>query len=138
MAWIPKPSSMHYGRTNADYSHLLALRQKYPNKPAPIEELKAACLADGYPPEKVAKMSYPDLSTVDVVTLLKPKKKKPEYIRKREELEYALKEAQEIQSDDENDESDHEDDAISVQCSDCEDIAEEYGEFEEDDGFVSE
>ena len=60
MAWIPnsKQASKPFLE---DYPALAALRKQYPpgrGKPAPIEELKEACLADGYKAEVVAKMSY--------------------------------------------------------------------------------
>ena len=73
MAWTgTRPVSWLYGRTDADYSHQIALRLKYPNRPAPIEELREACLLDGYPPEQVAAMKYPNLDDVNVEKLLRP------------------------------------------------------------------
>ena len=60
------PGSLHYGRTEDDYKHLIALREKYKLKLPPIEELKKACLADGYPQSKVDSLKYPDTSNDDV------------------------------------------------------------------------
>lgn len=77
MAWVPRPGTFHYGRTESDYRNLVALHEKYRVAKPPIEELKAAALADGYPPEKVAKFRYPDLSKVNVHRLLFPHKYKP-------------------------------------------------------------
>lgn len=59
--WKPKPGSFHDGKTN--YANLLALNEKYKTSRPPIEELKKACLADGYPIDQVAKMKYLEVST---------------------------------------------------------------------------
>ena len=67
MAWIPKPGSFHYNKTNADYKNLLGLYETYPGKPAPIDVLKEAAIADGYPPEKVAKFKYKAASYYDAI-----------------------------------------------------------------------
>ena len=69
--WAPRRGTFHYGRTEADYSNLIALHERYKRSKPPIEELKQACLADGYPPEKVARMRYPDTSGIDVYKLLR-------------------------------------------------------------------
>ena len=76
MAWVPRPGSFHYGRTESDYKHLIKLHEFYRLKKPPLEELKEAALADGYPPEKVAKFRYIDMSKIDIHRLLNPKKYK--------------------------------------------------------------
>lgn len=68
------PDSIHYERTESDYKHLIALRQKYRLKVPPIEELKAACLADGYPQWKVDSLKFPDTSKDDIEQIMGRKK----------------------------------------------------------------
>ena len=74
MAWTPKPGNFHYGRTEKDYTNLINLHEKYKLQKPPLEELKEAALADGYPPEKVANFKYVDMSNINVDKLLNPKK----------------------------------------------------------------
>ena len=69
--WAPRKGTFHHGKTEANYSNLIALHERYKTCRPPIQELKDASLADGYPPEKVAKMRYPDLSHIDVHSLLR-------------------------------------------------------------------
>lgn len=86
MAWaghradngLNKSGAFHFSRTEADYSHLIALHDRYKLKKPPLEELKAAALADGYPPEKVAAFKYKDHSKINVERLLFPKRFKDE------------------------------------------------------------
>ena len=73
--WKPKPGSFHYGRTENDYKHLLALREKYKLRTPPIEELKKACLADGYPPEKVATLKYKKMDDWNTEEIFHSKRK---------------------------------------------------------------
>jgi len=72
--WRPAIGSFHYGRSEKDYANLITLRAKYKNRRSPIEELKSACLADGYPQEKVDSLKYPDTELDDIDELLGRKK----------------------------------------------------------------
>uniref|UniRef100_A0A6C0F5I1 Uncharacterized protein n=1 Tax=viral metagenome TaxID=1070528 RepID=A0A6C0F5I1_9ZZZZ len=77
MAWIPKPGSFHYGKTEKDYRNLLGLYDIYILKPAPIEELKKAALADGYPPEKVERFKYkPESYYLEILRLIQRRRNK--------------------------------------------------------------
>ena len=68
--WTPRPGTFHYGRTEKDYTNLLKLHEKYKLKKPPLQELKEACLADGYSQEKVLSLKYKDLTNIDVNQIL--------------------------------------------------------------------
>ena len=75
MAVVYKPGSLHFGRTENDYKHILALREKYKLHVPPIEELKIACLADGYPIDKVNSLKYPKCENDNIEEILGRAKK---------------------------------------------------------------
>lgn len=128
MAWVgTRPVSWHYGRTEKDYSHQLALRAKYPHGPAPIEELKKACLLDGYPPEQVAKMKYANLEDVDVEKLLRPAywEKKQKKLEEQSRIERLFQDQADEPSDNEE-EDEPSDEAFDIDHFDDSNEEEEY------------
>jgi|TARA_B110000046_G_scaffold163932_1_gene179178 hypothetical protein len=70
-----KPGTFHYGKSNDEYVNLIKLHDTYKLKKPPIDELKAACLADGYPQERVDKLHYIDMSDWDIDEILGKKSK---------------------------------------------------------------
>ena len=95
--WRPVSGSFHYARTERDYSNLIQLRAKYKNRQAPIDELKAACLADGYPQSKVDSLRYPDTTHDDVEQILGRKKCTPRV----QELELVVEAERVVEADEE-------------------------------------
>jgi len=107
MAWTPSATQASKPFLE-DYPALIALRKKYPpgrGKPAPIEELKAACLADGYKPEVVAKMKYQNVPEIEDRWFSK-KRKVPEI--KKEILAVSAPENEDVlENEVSDDESEH-------------------------------
>ena len=125
MAWTP--TGIHIGRTGDDYPSLLELRRRYPTTIPPIEDLREACLKDGYPEEQVLKMTYTALPDIEDLLMKRSRKRKPV----PKPIEEPLSDTDDV-SDTED--VDHVDDAFDVEDdeqSDTEDVEEDFDDKED-------